>query len=304
MTSPIFWIDATAPLVSNSTPAAAATGVDVSAPFTIIFSESMDRISANGSISLSPGTWTLTFTWSANSKTVTVDHTPALATDTQYLLSVGTSALDASDPGNFLGTAYQASFHTSTAAAVTANAGGPYTGHVGDTITLDGSQSTGAGLNYTWAIVRRGGGGSAFVYGQRPTYTFTAEGVYDIGLVVRDSSGNVDTDTTTATISAAQQPSDFLSQYWWVLLILIIAIVAALLFLVMGRRRKKEEAPGEQTPAAPSRPPSRPAAPPPRAAPVAGTTAQGAKPQTRECPSCGTIVDVTDTECFMCGTKL
>ena len=301
-TSPIFTIDAIPPTVSSSTPADGDTGVDISAPFTIVFSEPMNRAETNASITLSPGTWPpFSFTWSANSRTVTVTHTPALATSTAYTISISIRAKDQSDPGNPLAAAASISFTTGTTGGITADAGPDRTGEVGSTFTLDGSGSTGAITNYTWSI-QLPGGGTDTRYGQTATYAFNAVGAYTITLTVRDASGNTDTDTATVTITELR-PADFLSQYWWLLLILIIAIVAALLFLLMGKRRKKEE-PEEAPPAPAAKPPSKPAAPPPRAAAPAAAKPAGGTPKTVACPSCGTIVDSTDTECFMCGTAL
>ena len=105
------------------------------------------------------------------------------------------------------------------------------------------------------------------------------------------------------------------------IVVIIIVVVVLLLVLLMMRRKKKpaeeeeagapaaeettEEAPAEEELVEEEAPP----APPPRAAapPVAAAAAKPAAKgpaKTKECANCGTIVSVTDKECFMCGAKL
>jgi len=87
------------------------------------------------------------------------------------------------------------------------------------------------------------------------------------------------------------------------LLGIILAVVIGLLlwFLVFAKRRKKEEGELAPPPAAPMRAaPPRAAPPPAPPRPAAPRPPSGA---TKECPTCGTIVDTKDTECFMCGHK-
>jgi PKD repeat protein len=82
-----------------------------------------------------------------------------------------------------------------------ADAGGPYDGTEGDTITLDGSGSSdpdGSIVRYDWSI----GGDTLEDAGPNPTYTFTTAGVYNVTLTVTDDDGLTDSDTTTATISS------------------------------------------------------------------------------------------------------
>lgn len=312
-TSPVFRIDATAPTVSSTNPTQGATGVDISAAFTVTFSEAMDEASAEGDITLVPAAAPLSFSWNPSSRSLTITHA-ILQTSTLYTLTVGTNAQDASIPGNALANPFTLTFTTSSTGAVTADAGGPYSGPAGTAIPFIGSNSVGAIVNYTWQINLTTG--AVFVYGENPSFRTSAVGTFEVTLIVRDASGNTHTDTTSVTTSAAAGP-DFLAQYWWVFLILILAIVGGLLFLVLGKRRKKEEEMPPEVPpeyvetipapvarAPPPRPaPARPSAPPRAAAPPPVTPAR-ASPQTRECPSCGTIVDTTDTECFMCGAKL
>jgi len=324
--SGLFRIDATPPTVMSSVPPRAGTNpVDVSAAFVVTFSEPMDRLATNTSISLAltgggscTACSTLAFGWDTNSAVVTISHA-TLQTGTGYTLRVQTGARDASDPGNALQSAYVVQFNTSAVGGVVAKPGGPYTGTVGDSVPFDGSASTGtAPLNFTWEIRSSSGSLVATLWNAEPTHTFTAAGTYNITLTVRDATGTTDTKYTTATITE-KTPTGFLDQYWWLLLILILAILGAIIFLVMSRRRKKPEEMPEAVPAGqvatmpPARPaappaPGRPAPPPPTVPPpppaAAPAPAQAGKPQTRQCPSCGTIVEMTDKECFMCGTAL
>jgi len=101
----------------------------------------------------------------------------------------------------------------------------------------------------------------------------------------------------------------------WVLLIIIIVVVLAIVLLFMMKRKKpKEEEEAAAPPAAEEAPPAEEEemaeeetpAPPPKAAPrpAAVPAATKAPTKTKECASCGTIVSVTDKECFMCGAKL
>ncbi len=303
--SVVFSIDSTPPTVTSSVPAEAATNVAVAAPFVIIFSEAMDPTTDAASISVTPSVGTLVFTWTSASS-VTVTHAQALQTNTQYTLSVSTAAQDASTPGNALAAPYSVTFTTSATGAVTADAGGPYTGTVGTDFRVDGSSSLGAVTNWTWEITHPDGSTTTFEYGDNPLAHFPTAGTYNILLTVRDAGGNTDTDTTTALISAGQQRT-FFEDYWWLFVILIIAIILALLFAFMRRKKKEEEpmppeVPPDQVDVTPPTraPPARPMPPPPAGAPAVGKGA----PRTRDCPSCGTILDATDTECFMCGTKL
>jgi len=306
-----FEIDSRPPSVTLSVPADGALNVGVTSSFTITFSEAMDRTTTGGAIGLIPSGGTLTFTWTSTRTVVTVTHAQALTTTTWYNLTVSSSARDTSRPGNLLSPDYRAAFRTSATGAATADAGGPYTGLTGTNVQLDGSGSSslaGTIENWTWEITPQGGGAARFAFTETPTVQFATAGIYTIRLTVLDSAGNVASATTTATITAGLGGSNFLADYWWVFLILILAILGALFFL-LGKRRKKEEEPmppevppGQVETMPPSRAPAwEPPPPPPPAAPMAPSKG---KPMTRECPTCGTIVDTTDTECFMCGTKL
>ncbi len=86
-----------------------------------------------------------------------------------------------------------------------ANAGGPYTGIVGQPVQFDGSKSSdpdGTIAAYLWNF-GVSGVGSGLV---NPVKTYTAPGTYTVTLTVTDDKGATNTVTTTATITAVQPP--------------------------------------------------------------------------------------------------
>jgi PKD repeat protein len=85
--------------------------------------------------------------------------------------------------------------------APTADAGGPYTALVGETINFDGSGSSdpdGSIVSYDWDF----GDGNTGT-GVSPAHAYAAAGLYTVSLTVTDNEGAADTATTTATISEA-----------------------------------------------------------------------------------------------------
>jgi RHS repeat-associated protein len=81
-----------------------------------------------------------------------------------------------------------------------ANAGGPYSGNVGQAITFDGSKSTpppGQTLTYSWNF-----GDSGTGTGVGPTHTYATAGTYTATLTVTGTSGGVATATATITVNA------------------------------------------------------------------------------------------------------
>ncbi len=81
-----------------------------------------------------------------------------------------------------------------------AEAGGPYTGTVGQPITLNGTGSTGSISQYLWSF---GDGYSA--QGATVTHTYTSPGTYTATLTV-SGPGGTDTDTAQVVISPAAPP--------------------------------------------------------------------------------------------------
>lgn len=90
----------------------------------------------------------------------------------------------------------------------TANAGPDLSVVEGTTVTLNGSASLDDGgapaLNYTWNFTY--GGSAVTLWGIQPTFTFSAPGIYEITLTVRDAGGLTSTDTVTITVAAANAP--------------------------------------------------------------------------------------------------
>lgn len=90
-----------------------------------------------------------------------------------------------------------------TAVAPTADPGGPYTGTAGVALTLDGSGSMdpdGSIASYSWDF---GDETTAEVMQPTTSKTYMAAGTYAISLTVTDNTGMTGTQTTTATIAAA-----------------------------------------------------------------------------------------------------
>jgi hypothetical protein len=101
----------------------------------------------------------------------------------------------------------------------TADAGGPYTGAEGSSISLDGtgsSDSDGSIASHSWTVAPQSGGADdpdggascSFVDGtssadSQPKVACTDDGIYDVGLTVEDDDGATDEDSTTLTLSNA-----------------------------------------------------------------------------------------------------
>ncbi len=81
---------------------------------------------------------------------------------------------------------------------VTADAGGPYSGYVGEAIDFDGSNSEGAIITYTWDF-----GDDSTETGETVTHSYSAAGTYTVTLTVEDENETTDDDETTVTITEA-----------------------------------------------------------------------------------------------------
>ena len=179
------------PAVANAAPVADAGG-----PYSGEAGTSLIQFIGSGS-SDSDGD-PLTFAWNfGDGSTATgamPTHIYVTAGDFQVTLVVNDSQTN-SDPAVTMAsiTAPQANF------APTANAGGPYEGEPGLSITFDGSLSSdpnGDALIYAWDF-----GDGAMAAGPSPTHAFAADGTYTISLTVNDGQVDSVASTTTATIT-------------------------------------------------------------------------------------------------------
>jgi len=110
-----FEIDSTPPTVVALRPSPGASDVRLNEPIVVVFSEPMDRTSAQSALSIAPSPGALTFSWAGTAvagDTLFVGH-PDFATVTTYVVNFAAGARDASDPGNPLGFGVGVSFTTS-----------------------------------------------------------------------------------------------------------------------------------------------------------------------------------------------
>jgi PKD repeat protein len=94
-----------------------------------------------------------------------------------------------------------------------ANAGGPYSGSVGESVSFDASASAdpdGVIVRYDWDF---GDGATVADAGPTPTHIFAAAGDYTVTLTVTDDAGESDSATTTATLTERGAPMDGEAQY-------------------------------------------------------------------------------------------
>jgi PKD repeat protein len=97
---------------------------------------------------------------------------------------------------------------TGLTALPVADAGGPYAGTEGQSISLNGSGSSdsdGTIVSYEWDF----GDDSPLEYGQSVSHTYNQGGIFTVTLTVTDNEGASDVDTTTADISDTSPMADF-----------------------------------------------------------------------------------------------
>jgi hypothetical protein len=203
----------------------------------------------------------------------------------------------------------------------------------GETLTfrIDGGSTDIA--SYSWAFGDTGTGSGA-----TPTHSYDDGGTFSVQCTLTDAAGNTATITASITIEAVEDEVDFLTQYWWIILIIIIVVI--ILVIALAKRKKPEEeeemAPAEEEEyeeeeyeeeevveeepeyeeeevveeepeieeeAAPAEPEAAPAAAAPAAA-EAAPAEEAPAGETKECPSCGTVVPGDASECFLCGATL
>jgi len=307
-------VDSNAPTMT-STPANGATGVPLTPPVTIVFTEGMDQTAVRNGFQIAKVAGGqlvggIAFNWNGNTATVT--HAPFEAS-TAYIATLS-GARDDCDPGLLL--AGPTSFNFTTSSTPTATITAPTAGvqfAPGSTITITWTMSDPETptanlvvyLNYTSSA------GNGQISGRLvgvQTYPWVAPSIdssnVKIVLTVIDADGS---STTVESGAFAIRPAtglDLITIGVILGIILAVIIIALLWFLVFAKRRKKEETPPRLVVPATVAPPPRAVAPPPvRAAPPPPGAPAPPSGGTKECPQCGTIIDRKDPECFMCGHK-
>ena len=311
--TPQFRIDSTPPS-ATTVPANSAANVALTQAIVLTFNEAMDQASVQNGFSITPDVTAKTFNWAGN--VLTVNH-DSFTGATTYTVTV-TGAKDGSDTGNAMPTLTVA-FTTISNAAPTVTVAAPAAGaqfKPGDPILItwimdDDHTSPSALVVYVNYTSSAGSGvvSSTLAPGTTST-TWTAPdidaGDVRIQVTVIDEQG-LQTMGSSAVFAIRRGGGLDLVTVGIIAVILIVVVAALLYFLVIAkkRKRKEEEAPAaieEEAPPAPApRAPKATAARAPPPPPPLAKAPGGAG--TRECPSCGTIVDTKDTECFMCGHK-
>jgi PKD repeat protein len=198
--------DTTPPTVSTVTPAVGATGVGVTAPVIVTFSEAIDPTTINtGSIELhdpNNAVVAASVTYNASTKTATLTPTAALANSATYTILVKGGAADPRVKdlaGNALAANFTASF--TTAAPVpppVANAGPDGSANEGSSFKFTGSVSGGtAPLKYAWTF----GDGSTASGSLTPSHTYADNGTYTATLTVTDAQGRSSQDSAVVTVA-------------------------------------------------------------------------------------------------------
>jgi PKD repeat protein len=191
--------DEAAPSTGNQAPVA-----DAGANQTALVDET---VSFDGSGSYDPGGTIMTYDWDFG------DEATGTGETTTYVYSTAetyTVTLTVTDDEGATGTDSAIVIVTETQnEPPVADAKGPYTGIEGDEILFNGlgsSDPDGDTLTYAWDF----GDGSTGI-GVSPTYTYKANGTYNVALTVNDSKVDSDPSPTTATISDVDPVASFTS---------------------------------------------------------------------------------------------
>jgi len=119
-----------------------------------------------------------------------------LTSSTQYYVRAY-----ATNSGGFTSYGGVQSFITTSDTPPTADAGGPYSGNIGENIMLNGTgshDSDGTITSYAWDLDNDGSYDDAT--GSQPTHSWSIAGTHTIGLKVTDDDSATGTDTTTVTV--------------------------------------------------------------------------------------------------------
>ena len=199
MASPFVWsfttgatTDVTAPTVSSTNPANAATGVTLSQKIAATFSKAMDSSTiTTTTFTLKQGTTAVAGTLSYAGRTATFTPTTNLAASTLYTATITSGAKDLA--GNALGSNFVWTFTTGTAS----NASAPTV-----TSTVPAASAAGVGINQTI--------NATFSTGMDPstintgTFTVAGPGVTPVtGTVTYNATSNVATFTPTSSLTSS-----------------------------------------------------------------------------------------------------
>ncbi len=281
-----FTIDSTAPTVSSTNPLANDVGVGTDQVITITFSEAMNHTLTQGAFSISPTVAVSGFSWSGN--TLTVAHTVAFTMNTPYTVTIATTAVDVSDPGNALASAFVLTFTTggltpnaptlnpvSNAQATSLDLSWTAPTQYTNGFALQAGNITGYRLYRTtdrnqaepWTEITPTGGiagtatsitDSGLTTNQE--YCYYIRAVTGTGATLGTSSPSThQCGTTTASVAAPD--------YTWLYILIIIIIVVIVIALIAWSRRKKPEAAPPEEAAAPAAEEAAPAAPAEEATP-------------------------------------
>jgi RHS repeat-associated protein len=153
-------------------------------------------ITFNGTGSAAPSGQTIVrYTWNFGDGLTETGPAPTHAYGSAGPFTVSLSVTDTSGGTNTAST-------TATIAALpSANAGGPYSGNVGQTITFNGTRST-APSGQTITLYGWNFGDGSTGAGATATHAYGSAGPFTVSLNVTDTSGGTNTASTTATIAA------------------------------------------------------------------------------------------------------
>jgi PKD repeat protein len=155
-------------------------------------------VSFSGAGSTDPQSETLTYTWTFGDGGSASGEYP---THTYTASGTFNVVLIVTDSSGLSGSATSKATIAAAPVPPMANAGGPYAGTAGSSVSFSGAASSdpqGETLTYAWNF-----GDSTTGTGVSPTHTFATAGTYTVSLTVTDTSNLTATATSKATIAAA-----------------------------------------------------------------------------------------------------